>query len=143
MNKETNDMKEGKNAFRNIIGQLNEANTVHGGVAATKLTKHNHDWGIEVKIRTPSLPASAYNLEVQGHGLAIFIVLPEHQPQMEDTKEGLATVVPSFFQKLPLSHRSDVENISARYEENMLIIHIPHREGLKDKFRIPIEGNDF
>ncbi len=136
-------MKEGKNAFRDIIGQLNEANTVHGGVAATKLTKHNYDWGIEIKLRTPSLPASAYNLEVQGHGLAIFTVLPDHQPQAKDTKEGLATVVPSFFQKLPLSHRSDVTNISARYEEDMLIVCIPYRQGLQDKSRIPIEGSDF
>lgn len=129
-------MKTSDNIFGHFTPHFDELNTINGGISASMLQRKVHDWGIELVVRTPSLPPSAYKVEVQGHGLAIYTVLPGGDAE-EEGEERI--VVPGFFQKFPLSYRTDMNNIQAIYEKKRLRVLIPNRNDLPERFPIQIE----
>ncbi|MGF1534102.1 MAG: Hsp20/alpha crystallin family protein [Bernardetiaceae bacterium] len=125
-------MKTQRNIFGDFIGRLDTLNTIQAGVSATRWWKKDHKKGIELVFETPGLSPSAYQVEIQGHGLAVYTVLDAEPEQNQ-------YIVPAFFQKFPLSHRTDTDNIRARIQGKSLHVFLPYKTDLPERYPIPID----
>lgn len=129
-------MRTNENIFGDFIKHIDAATTIHGGVSMTQVDKEVHDWGLELSFQTPGLDPSAYRVEIQGHGLAVYAILPQHSERVTEEEQS---IVPSFFRKFPLSYRTDIQNIEAKVKGKRLHVRIPNREDLPERMSIDIE----
>lgn len=116
-----NDAKIEKGLLKSMAQDARSLNTIAGGIAATDMKIiQSEEEGYLIKIKTPSVAAEAYNIEINRDQLMIYTKLAEDADD-ED-------ILTPFFQILPITSGVDVDAIEAVFENGELQIFAPFHE---------------
>jgi HSP20 family molecular chaperone IbpA len=127
-NMQTNEAKIEKGLLKSLAEDTRTVNTIAGGIAATQMQILQTEEGYIVKVKTPSVPAEAYNIEINRDQLMIYTKLAE-----DSDEEDIMT---PFFQVLPISSGVNVDAIEAVFENGELQIFAPfHEEHKSDEIK--------
>ncbi|WP_299458610.1 Hsp20/alpha crystallin family protein [uncultured Microscilla sp.] len=119
-NMQTNKVTIEKGLLKSIAQDVRALNTVAGGIVATQMKIIQSEDGYTVKIKAPTVPIEAYNIEINRDQLMIYTTLAE-DASSED-------IITPFFQVLPISSGVNVEAIEAVFENGELQIFAPFYE---------------
>jgi hypothetical protein len=117
-------MRLDSNLLKNLANSANIINTINGGtVFPTFRTLKNRDH-IRVEVTIPSIDIDSIKVEVNGDHLYLF--------QLVDFNGRL---LPNILGILPLSRNIQLDEITASYEDEKLIVLLPYSELKGGRFR--------
>lgn len=124
-----------KRLLRGLLQQGDLLNTINGGVSMTNLVKEQRENEFNLIISAPSLPASSYNVVLNGRQLIIFSILPNSGERVEDQLVN----IPMFYRSFDLPSYIDVENIEAIHDDKELMVVLPFKESARYNKKIDIK----
>ena len=101
----------------------------------TNLVKEQRENEFNLIISAPSLPASSYNVVLNGRQLIIFSILPNSGERVEDQLVN----IPMFYRSFDLPSYIDVENIEAIHDDKELMVVLPFKESARYNKKIDIK----
>lgn len=120
-------MKSNIQIPRELLAQIDFQNTVNGGMANAIATGWRDNDGYRMILKAPSVDIEKIHIETANQRFAVFYML--------DVLDGTVQM-PYFLVNLPLSPEVDVNNISARLEnDGRISIHAPFNDWAKGQSR--------
>ena len=120
-------MKSNIQIPRELLAQIDFQNTVNGGMANAIATGWRDKDGYRMILKAPSVDIEKIHIETANQRFAVFYML--------GVLDGTVQM-PYFLVNLPLSPEVDVNNISARLEnDGRILIHAPFNDWAKGQNR--------
>ena len=111
---------------KELLAQIDFANTVNGGMIETAVQAWREEDGYKLVLRAPSVDIDKIQIETANQRFMVYYFL--------NVLEG-EQMMPFFLVNLPLSPEVDIDKITAKYEDNRLFIHAPFNDWAKGKSR--------
>jgi HSP20 family protein len=108
-------------AFKGMGEELALIGAINGGAVATSLQLMQADKQLIAEVHTPTLTEENYHIDITGNQLRLFVF--KYVPNGNDRK------VPLFARIFPIPPFVDAEGIEAVYDDGLLRIIAPIREG--------------
>ena len=112
---------------KELLAQIDFANTVNGGMIETAVQAWREEEGYKLVLRAPSVDIDKIQIETANQRFMVYYFL--------NVLEG-EQMMPFFLVNLPLSPEVDVDKITAKYEDNRLFIHAPFNDWAKGESRL-------
>ena len=107
---------------KELLAQIDFANTVNGGVIESKAQAWRETDGYKLVLDAPSIDIDKIQIEAANQRFMVYYMI--------DVLEGDAQL-PYFLINLPLSPEVDIERISAKFENGRLLIRAPFNDWAK------------
>lgn len=117
-------LKADKNLSRQLAHQAQCLSVVQGGVAPARVRVQETQDGYLMEVFVPSLQYEQYAVEIQQGQLLVFTY-----NAMTCTEEGM--VFPMFMGVYPILPHVDAQRIEAIFDNGVLRIFAPFREGIR------------
>jgi HSP20 family molecular chaperone IbpA len=104
--------------IKDIGTTVDVLNTINGGISEPFVSIRELSAGREVRVRVPGLNKEAIEVEIINNELAIFYAIPLFST-------GKQTQVPQIIYNKHIPYFIEAGAISAYYENNELIVHMP------------------
>ena len=111
---------------KELLAQIDFANTVNGGMIETAVQAWREEDGYKLVLRAPSVDIDKIQIETANQRFMVYYFL--------NVLEG-EQMMPFFLVNLPLSPEIDIDKITAKYEDNRLFIHAPFNDWAKGESR--------
>lgn len=111
---------------KELLAQIDFANTVNGGMIETSAQAWREKEGYKLVLNAPSVDIEKIQIQAANQRFMVYYMM--------NVLEGEAEL-PYFLVNLPLSPEVDVERISAKFEDNRLFIHAPFNDWAKGESR--------
>lgn len=111
---------------KELLAQIDFANTVNGGMVETTAQAWREGDGYKLVLRAPSVPVDKIQIETANQRFMVYYMM--------NVLEGEAEL-PYFLVNLPLSPEVDVDRISAKVEDDRLFIFAPFNDWAKGESR--------
>lgn len=119
--------------FKGLGDQLNLMNTINGGVTMTQVEFGQNEHGMYLNLSNPAFESDNYHVELKPNVLTIFTTL-QAEPAGASEEED-KTVVPTFIRNFPIPNILDPQKLEATFEDGILTIFAPYKEGLNGNSR--------
>ena len=119
-------MKPNKELSRQLAQQAAAATAIHGGVAQSNFGLERTTEGLLLRLNTPSLDDSAYQIRVEKGALLLYTMFKGSMAEniSEDDDED-SMIQPSFVHSYPLSPKVDQDRIEAIFDHGELRVYMP------------------
>ncbi len=106
--------------IKNLAQTAEIINTINGGMAGPvlRISKNGREW--LVNLRIPGVSIENIKLEIKDHQLLVFHLISE--------KNESDIRLPYLVTALNISHKIELDSISAEYERGQIFIHLPMNE---------------
>jgi HSP20 family protein len=111
---------------KELLAQIDFANTVNGGMIETTMNAWREEDGYKLILKAPSIDIEKIEIQAANQRFMVYYMMPV----MEGAEE-----LPYFLVNLPLSPEVDVERISAKFEDGRLFIRAPFNDWAKGESR--------
>jgi HSP20 family protein len=111
---------------KELLAQIDFANTVNGGMIETTMNAWREEDGYKLILKAPSIDIEKIEIQAANQRFMVYYMMPV----MEGAEE-----IPYFLVNLPLSPEVDVERISAKFEDGRLFIRAPFNDWAKGESR--------
>lgn len=111
---------------KELLAQIDFANTVNGGMAETKAQAWREQEGYKLVLKAPSVDIEKIQIQTANQRFMVYYMM--------DVLEGQEQM-PYFLINLPLSPEVDVERISAKFENGHIYIRAPFNDWAKGESR--------
>jgi HSP20 family protein len=111
---------------KELLAQIDFANTVNGGMIETQAQAWREEEGYKLVLRAPSVDKDKIEIQAANQRFMVYYMM--------DVLEG-EEQLPYFLVNLPLSPEVDVERISAKFEDDRLFIRAPFNGWAKGESR--------
>jgi HSP20 family protein len=109
-----------KKFLQTIARQIDQWNTLGGGVVQTKVAVEKRKKGLIIRVSAPTVEPEAFQLLLNKNQLTVFAMLPAQQHSQIQT--------PVFHQEFVLPLNAALDKIKAVYEGNELQVRVPYFE---------------
>lgn len=122
---------------KELLVTIDVNNTINGGVSQLGFDVENQKEGYQIRVNAPGVDADGLQVEIVKNRIFVFHTLPVFGARVEDEEELFS---PRVLAKMTVPSDVDVENISARYDddEHSLLVFMPYNH-LHDDFRKSVE----
>ncbi len=120
-------------AFKDMGSQLDLMNTINGGVTMTQVEFGQNEEGMYLNLSNPAYDSDNYHVELKPNVLTIFTTLDPMTK--EEAEQHEAPVVPTFVRNFPIPNVLDPQRLEATFEDGILTIFAPYKEGLNGNSR--------
>ncbi len=107
---------------KELLAQIDFANTVNGGMIETTAQAWREEDGYKLVMRAPSIDIEKIQIQTANQRFMVYYMMPVLEGEDE---------LPYFLVNLPLSPEVDVERISAKFEDGRLFIRAPFNDWAK------------
>lgn len=122
---------------KELLVTIDVNNTINGGVSQLGFDVESQKEGYQIRVNAPGVDADGLQVEIVKNRIFVFHTLPVFGARFEDEEELFS---PRVLAKMTVPSDVDVENISARYDddEHSLLVFMPYNN-LHDDFRKSVE----
>ncbi len=107
---------------KELLAQIDFANTVNGGMVESKAQAWREEEGYKLVLNAPSVDIDKIQIQTANQRFMVYYMM--------DVLEGEAQL-PYFLINLPLSPDVDVDRISAKFENGRIFIRAPFNDWAK------------
>lgn len=107
---------------KELLAQIDFANTINGGMIETNAQAWREEDGYKLVLKAPSVDIDKIQIQTANQRFMIYYMI--------DVLEGKEQM-PYFLVNLPLSPEVDVEHISAKFENGRIYIRAPFNDWAK------------
>jgi HSP20 family protein len=111
---------------KELLAQIDFANTVNGGIAQFTTQAWKEEKGYRLTVDAPSINPENIHIEAANQRFMVYYFLPVL---------GGDQMLPYFLVNLPLAPEVDVERISARFADGKIYIRAPFNDWAKGERR--------
>jgi HSP20 family protein len=107
---------------KELLAQIDFANTVNGGMIESTVNAWREEDGYKLILKAPSIDIENIQIQTANQRFMVYSMMPVLEGQEE---------LPYFLVNLPLSPEVDVERISAKFEDGRIFIRAPFNDWAK------------